>query len=386
MARSAPEKKTSPWLPCFAERQPAMLATLRALVEQESPSHRKAAVDRLGGLLAEELARLGGRVTRHPGGEFGDHLQADFAGGGGRPVLLLGHFDTVWELGTLQRMPFRVEEGRAWGPGTFDMKAGIVLMLEAVRGLRELRGGLPRPVTVLLNADEEVGSTSSRPVTERLAKQSAAVLVCEPAGPGGVVKTARKGVGGFQLKVTGRAAHAGLDFEKGASAILELARQVEKVSDFTDLRRGLTVSVGVIRGGTRTNVVPAEAEAEVDVRVARAADGTRLEKRFRALKPFDRRCRLEVTGGINRPPLERTAAVAALFKKAQQLSQELGLGRLKEVAVGGGSDGNFTAGLGIPTLDGLGGVGEGAHALHEHVVVAELPRRAALLAALIEAV
>jgi glutamate carboxypeptidase len=379
-------QKKDPMLHHFEQRQEAMVARLRALVERESPSHDQAAVDRLGDFLAAELEALGGRVTRHRNEAFGAHLQADFAGGGGKPVLLLGHFDTVYEMGTLERMPFVLKDGRAHGPGSFDMKSGIVLMLEAIAGLRELRGGLPRPVTVLLVTDEEVGSTSSRPITERLARQSAAVLVCEPAGAGGAVKTARKGVGGFHLKVTGVAAHAGLDFTRGQSAILELARQIERVSGFTDLKRGLTVSVGIIGGGTRTNVIAAEAFADVDVRIQRAADGQGIERKMRALKPFNRKCKLEVTGGINRPPMERTAGVAALYKKAQAVAAGLGLGKLKEIAVGGGSDGNFTAGLGIPTLDGLGGVGDGAHATHEHVVVAELPRRAALLAGLMEAV
>ena len=367
-------------------RQKEMLATLRRLVELESPSHDKAAVDRLGRHLAQEFARLRGRPQFHRQREFGDHLQADFAGGTGKPVLLLGHMDTVWDLGTLARMPFRVKDGSAWGPGSFDMKSGITQILYALRALREMRGGLPRPVTVLLVTDEEVGSHTSRPITEALARKSAAVLVMEPSqGRRGALKTARKGVGDYVIKVTGRAAHSGLDFEKGASAILELARQIEVIARFTDLRRGITVNPGVIRGGTRTNVVAAEAVAEVDARVKRRSDVTYLERKFRSLKPFDRHCRLEVSGGIGRPPLERTAGVAALFGLARGLARELGW-KLEEAAVGGGSDGNFTAALGVPTLDGLGGVGEGAHATHESVILAELPRRATLLARLLEAI
>jgi len=265
-----------------------------------------------------------------------------------------------------------------------DMKAGIAQMLFAIEALRELRGSLPRAVTVLLVSDEEVGSESSRAITERLAKRSAAVLVLEPAaGLEGALKTARKGVGNYTLKVLGRAAHAGLNPENGASAVLELARQVLEIVQFTDVRRGITVNPGIVRGGTRTNVVAAEAVAEVDVRVARMSDAARLDRRFRSLRPFNKRCRLELKGGINRPPLERTRQVAALFALARKAGAELGL-ELQEASVGGGSDGNFTAALGIPTLDGLGAVGEGAHASDESVLISELPRRTALLARLIE--
>ena len=367
----------------FASRQDAMLATLRELVEMESPSHDKAAVDRLGQVLAGKFSALGGRVQFHPGGALGNHLQADFDGGSGKPVLLLGHFDTVWEIGTLKTMPFRVEGGKAFGPGSFDMKGGIVMMLEAIGGLRQMRGGLPRPVTVLLNTDEEVGSESSRPVTERLARQCAAVLVLEPAGAGGRIKTARKGVGDYTVKITGIRSHAGLDFDKGRSAIVELARQILVMTRFTDRKRGITVNPGVIRGGTRTNVVAAEASVEVDIRIARMADAKPLERRFRGLKAVDRKCKLKVTGGINRPPLERTAGVAALYDLARELAAGVGW-KVGEIAVGGGSDGNFTAGLGVPTLDGLGAAGDGAHAHHEHILPAEWPRKTALIAGLLE--
>ena len=364
-----------------------MVELLRRLVEAESPSNNKQALDRLGRELAHEFEGLGGAISLHRQEDAGDHLQADFPGASSaKPVLLLGHFDTVWEVGTLQQMPWRVADGRAWGPGSFDMKSGIAIMLYALRALRELRGALPRPVSVLLVTDEEIGSNSSRPVTEALAKQAAAVLVCEPAqGLNGALKTARKGVGEYLVKVTGRATHSGLDFEKGASAILELAQQIGVIATFTDLGRGITVNPGVIHGGTRSNVIAAEAVAEVDARVTRLADAPELDARFRALKPFNPACKVEVTGGVNRPPLERTEAVARLYELARGIAQELGW-KLGEAAVGGGSDGNFTAALGIPTLDGLGGVGEGAHAQNESVLVDELPRRAALLAALIEGV
>ncbi len=367
----------------FRRRQDEMLATLRELVELESPSGDKAAVDRLGQTLAARFTALGGKVTRHRGGRFGDHLQADFRGAAGPPVLLLGHFDTVWDLGTLKKMPFRLDRGRAWGPGALDMKCGIVMMMFALDMLQTLHHRLPRPVTVLLNTDEEVGSETSRPVTEKLARRSAAVLVVEPAqGLAGALKTERKGVGDFTVRVTGVASHAGLDFEKGHNAILELARQVLAIADFTDLARGLTVSPGIIRGGTRTNVVPDAAEVEVDVRVARLRDAKPLERRFRSLRPHDKHCRLAISGGLNRPPMERTPGVARLFALAQELGQEIGW-PVAEAAVGGGSDGNFTAALGSPTLDGLGAVGEGAHASNESVLLEEIPRRTALLAGLI---
>jgi glutamate carboxypeptidase len=304
-----------------------------------------------------------------------------------KPVLLLGHYDTVYPLGTLTTMPCRVVDNMLTGPGVLDMKSGIALMLHALAALQDWhKERLPRPVTVLLVSDEEVGSDSSLAITGSLAKKAAAVLVLEPSyGLQGAVKTARKGVGEYLVKVTGKASHAGLDFQKGVNAILELAHQIEKVSSFTDLKKGLTINVGVVRGGSRTNIVPAEAAAQVDVRIARLKDGAGIDKKMRSLRPYNRKCKIEVTGGISRPPMERTAGVAALYTQAAAIARELGW-KLREAAVGGGSDGNFTASLGIPTLDGLGGVGDGAHAPHEHILISELPRRAALLAGLIEAV
>ena len=371
----------------FNARRDQIVSTVRELVEIESPSDNKAAVDRLAETVAQKFAALGGQVRVHHAIDFGNHLQLDFAGkSGGKPVLLLGHYDTVYPLGTLASMPCRIVDNKLTGPGVLDMKSGIALMLHSLAALREWGGGLPRPVTVLLVSDEEVGSDSSRKITESLAKKAAAVLVLEPSyGFEGAVKTARKGVGEYMVKVTGKASHAGLDFQKGANAILELAQQIEKVSSFTDLKKGLTVNVGIVNGGSRTNVVPAEATAQVDVRIARRKDAAGIDKRMRGLRPFNRKCRLEITGGINRPPMERTAGVAALYAKAVAIARELGW-KLGEAAVGGGSDGNFTAGLGIPTLDGLGGVGDGAHAVHEHILIPELPRRAALIAGLIESV
>jgi glutamate carboxypeptidase len=367
-------------------RQLEMVASVHEMVLRESPTQNKQACDALCSYLAMEFERLGGRVRIHRQRSTGDHLQVNFTGGKGRePVLLLGHFDTVYDVGTLETMPWREAKGRLYGPGVFDMKSGIAQMMFALAASREIRGGLPRPVTVLLVSDEEGGSASSRALTEKIARQCSAVLVCEPSGPGGALKTARKGVGSFLMKITGQAAHSGLDFEKGQSAILELAHQIQAISRLTDLSRGVTLNVGVVRGGTRTNVIAAEATAEVDLRIARKADGAPMERKVRGLRPVNLKCKIEIEGGINRPPMERTKQVVALFELARQIAHELGFS-LAEIAVGGGSDGNFTGGIGIPTLDGLGAVGEGAHASHESIVAAELPRRAALLAGLIEAI
>jgi glutamate carboxypeptidase len=371
----------------FQDRNDQMVQTIRQLVETESPSDNKEAVDRLGALLAGRFEGLGGHAKFHRVQRFGDHLQVDFDGAsGGKPVMLLGHLDTVYPLGTLATMPCRVADGCLWGPGSFDMKSGIAFVLHAIEALRAWHEDkLPRPLTILLVSDEEVGSETSRLITENLAKKSEAVLVLEPShGAEGALKTARKGIGEYVLKVTGKAAHSGLDFEKGQSAILELAKQIIAISKFVDVKRGLTLNVGTVRGGTRVNVIPAEASAVLDVRVARKQDAAGIDRRLRSLKPFNRKCKLEIAGGMNRPPMERTPAGATLYKKAADIAKQLGW-KLEEAAVGGGSDGNFTAGLGIPTLDGLGGVGEGAHATHESVMISELPKRAALLTALIEA-
>jgi glutamate carboxypeptidase len=369
----------------FSERTDAITETIRYLVEIESPSDIKAAVDRLGAFLASRFEQLGGRAKFHRTADFGDHLQVDFSATSKRkPVLLLGHLDTVYPIGTLSRMPCRIADGRLWGPGTLDMKSGIGLMLHAVEGLRSWHGDrMPRAVTILLVSDEEVGSKSRR-ITESLAKNCAAVLVLEPAyGLKGALKTSRKGVGEYTLKVTGKSAHSGLDFEKGQSAILELARQIIAISKLVDVKRGVTMNVGVMSGGTRVNVVPAEASATLDARVLRMKDAPAIDRKLRGLRPCNRACKLEVSGGINRPPMERTKGVIELYEQAAGIAKQLGW-KLEEAAVGGGSDGNFTAALGIPTLDGLGGVGEGAHAAHESILISELPRRAALVAQLIE--
>jgi len=369
----------------FESHLDPLVQTIREFVELESPSDSKPATDRMGACLAQMFAQLGGRPLVHRAVEYGDNLQIDFPGSSNaKPVLLLGHFDTVYPLGTLPAMPCRIDNGRLYGPGVLDMKAGIALMLFVLEALQTWHKQLPRPVTVFLVSDEEVGSYSSRKITEDLARKSAAVLVLEPAaGLRGAVKTARKGVGEYILSVKGIAAHAGLDPGKGHSAILELARQIAVISTLNDLKSGISVNPGVIRGGTRTNVIAAEAAAEIDVRIKSAKQAASLDRNLRALKPFDKRCKLAIEGGINRLPMERKPGVVALYKKAKAIAKRISW-KLDEAAVGGGSDGNFTAGIGIPTLDGLGAVGEGAHAIHEHIVISELPRRALLLAGLIE--
>jgi glutamate carboxypeptidase len=280
-------------------------------------------------------------------------------------------------------MPCRLRAGRLWGPGTLDMKAGVAMAFTAIEMLAEA-DLLRREIVLLLNGDEEIGSTVSRPITEKLAKTCSSVYVLEPA-QGLAYKTARKGIGNWRVDVKGIAAHAGVDFEKGANAIRELAHVIEKVSGWTELNRGLTVSVGVAGGGTRTNVIPAHAWAEVEARIVRRADGPRIERKFAALKSLkltNPRCTLTVTGGVNRPPMERSRGTVRLFRKAQTLAHELGF-TLNEASTGGGSDGNFTAALGIPTLDGMGAVGEGAHAQHESVIVDHIAPRTALLAAML---
>jgi len=363
------------------------LHQLKLLVEIESPSDNKQGVDAASHLVSIWLAALGAKITLHPQRTHGDILQADFPGRNRRPrMLLLGHLDTVHEMGSLTRMPWREHDGYVYGPGIFDMKFGVVQMFFALRALLHIQRSLPGPVTVLLNPDEELGSPVSRPITEKLAPRHDAVLVFEPSsGPDGACKTSRKGVGQYLLRVEGKAAHAGLDFELGASANLELAQQLPRIAALTDLNRGITVNPGVIRGGTRSNVIAESAEAEIDVRVVSAAQARTLERALTALRPVDPRCTLHLSGSMNRMPFERTANTIKLYRKARKLASDLGF-ELPEIGVGGGSDGNITANLGIPTLDGLGAVGEGAHTPEERILDREIPRRIALAASLIQGV
>ena len=364
-------------------KQSDLIELTRKLAVCESPSDCKAAVDACVAVAVGEIRARGGRVKLHRQREYGDVIEARFRPrkrNAMKPLMLLGHLDTVWPVGTLRTMPWRVADGRLWGPGTLDMKAGVAMALTAIEMLIEA-DLLEREVILLLNSDEEIGSPVSRPVTEKLAGECEAVFVLEPA-QGLAYKTARKGTGNWRIDIRGIAAHAGVDFEKGASALRELSRVIETVSDWTDLKRGLTVSVGVAGGGTKTNVIAAEAFAEVDVRIAKIADGGRIERKFAALKAADKRCSLSIVGGINRPPMERTRGTVHLFEQARALAGELGF-VLNEAATGGASDGNLTSALGVPTLDGMGAVGEGAHASHESIVLEHLAPRTALLAGML---
>jgi glutamate carboxypeptidase len=374
-----------PLLSYTLSKQNEIIALIRELVECESPSHDKAAVDRFVDLFESKVHDIG-KVKTFRGGVFGRHFRCEFKLPGRRKtgqILALGHSDTVWPLGTLKSMPFEQREGRLWGPGVLDMKAGLAFFVFAMRALRDLEIPVTDRVVLQVNSDEEVGSDTSRPLTEEAARQSRFVLVLEPGtGLEGKLKTARKGVGDYTVVVRGKASHAGVDFSAGASAILELARQIERIAGFTRLARGITVNPGVISGGTRTNVVAAEARAEVDVRIARLKDAAYLERRFRSLKAVDKRCSIEVAGGLNRPPMERTPGGRDLFRHTKKLAAGMGFA-IEESASGGGSDGNFTAALGVPTLDGLGGVGEGAHASHESILVDRIADRAALMAKLV---
>ena len=364
-------------------KQPALLDLARKLVLAESPSDTKAAVDACVAIAADEIRLRGGRVRLHRQRDFGDIVEARFGPrrrNSAKPTLLLGHLDTVWPIGTLRTMPWRIADGRLWGPGTLDMKVGVVMALTAIEMLTEA-DLLNGEIVLLLNSDEEIGSPASRAITEKLAKECSAVFVLEPA-QGLAYKTARKGTGNWRIDIHGKAAHAGVDFEKGASALREMSRVIENVSNWTDLKHGLTVSVGVAGGGTKTNVIPAEAFAEVDVRIARISDGPPIVRKFASLKAKDKRCSLSITGGINRPPMERTRGTVRLFQQASSLAAELGF-LLEEAATGGASDGNFTSALGIPTLDGMGAVGEGAHATHESVFLEHIAPRTAMLAGML---
>jgi glutamate carboxypeptidase len=376
-----------PILSLARKKQKDLIAFLRELVECESPSDDPQSIERFASLFELRTRDLT-RCRRFNGGKhFGPHLQCQFDLPGparkSGQILALGHSDTVYPMGTLSRMPFKLAKGRLWGPGVLDMKGGVAMFVFAMRVLRELDIPVKRRVVLQLNSDEEVGSESSRPLTEKEAIQSDAVLVLEPGqGLEGAAKTARKGIGDYRVTVHGQAAHSGVDFGKGASAVVELARQIDKIAGFTDVKTGVTVNPGVISGGSRANVVAEYATSEVDIRVPRMKDFQALERKFRSLKVIDKRCRLEVEGGLNRPPMERTRAIVNLYQKARTIAEGLGV-QLEERATGGGSDGNFTAALGVATLDGIGAVGEGAHSSGESILVDRIPDRVALLAHLV---
>src|SRR5215472_11130264 len=366
---------------------PEMLAVLRQFVIVESPSLEKAAADHCCGVIAEEWRKRGGSVERILQKHRGDHLRVIFAPEQSRSagqLLVLGHYDTVYPTGTLAKMPFRVSSEKAHGPGTFDMKAGIVQAIFAMQALQQAKVALTKQIVFLWTSDEEIGSASSRKLIETETRRSDAVFVLEPSfGPRGLLKTARKGVGEAQLLVQGRASHAGLAPEEGINAIHELAHQIARIEKWNDRRRGVSINADVVEGGTRANVVAESARAVLDLRALRASDMRALEQRLHSLRPNHKGARLKITGGFDRPPLERKVC-AALFARSKGLAKQMNLA-LGECTAGGGSDGNFTGALGIPTLDGLGAVGDGAHSAHEYVLINTMPVRAALLAALLAA-
>ncbi len=371
----------------FSRRQKEILALTRSLVEAESPSGDEVGSNKVVSLLAASARSIGAinSIDRIASESYGCHLRIrafNAAGQKTAPLVILGHTDTVHLRGSLDSRPWRVEGSRVYGPGIFDMKANCALALEALRACEALGTKPQRPITVLLTCDEETGSPAGRGLVESEALRAHAALVLEPPASGGRVKTARKGTGMFTITVHGRAAHAGLDPEKGVSAVLELARQTVRLHAMNDLEKGTTVTVGTLHGGTHSNVVPAEASAEIDLRFSSTELGRWLEHEILNLKPFDPRAQLVVSGEINRPPLERTDKVERLYERARSIAAMLDFD-LGEASVGGASDGNFVGAMGVPVLDGLGIEGDGAHAAHEHIFADNIPLRGALLAGLI---
>jgi len=376
------ERAGDPMLAWAQRRHEDMIALLGRLVDLDTPAQEKARVDEAASMVSDAAERNGATVVRLPQADVGDVLRFRWDGApGSTRILLLAHVDTVWPVGEAGRRPFRRANGTLTGPGVFDMKAGVVQALFATMALTDAVGDARPDVRLLLTTDEETGSRASRSLIEAEARTADAVLVVEPASEGGALKTARKGIGMYEMTIRGRAAHAGIEPEKGVSAVLELAHQVEALHQLSDAARGINVTVGRVTGGTRRNVVPAEAWAEIDLRVPTSDDAKRLDLAIRRLQAKTAGASVEVSGGINRPPMERTDGVVRLFEAAVAAGRDLGIA-IAESSTGGGSDGNFTAALGIPTLDGLGAVGGGAHSLDEHVIEAQVPRRTALLAGL----
>jgi glutamate carboxypeptidase len=373
----------------FIARQGESVALLRHLVELESPSSDKAALDRLGAFIAAQLRDVGASVEVMPQVSAGDHFVATLGDSSASPIVTMCHIDTVWPVGTLATMPWREEGkppgllgGRLCGPGVYDMKASTAMLIAALRYLRATQTRLAHPLRMLFTTDEETGSHTSRALIEAEAKKAALVLCLEPALSNGALKTLRKGTGGFTITAYGRAAHAGADHARGINAIEEIVRQVTALHQMTNHETGTTVNVGMISGGTASNVVPERAQVEVDLRVTTPAEGERIVKAIQDLQPQLPGARLEIVGGLNRPPMERTPLIVEAFQKAKAIAAGIGL-ELQEGATGGASDANFVAPLGVPTLDGLGAVGNGGHAADEHVIAASLPERTALLAAII---
>lgn len=371
----------------FEGKREEILDFIRWLVEQESMSRVTEATRRIAENLGVRLAQSGATVDVLTDADFGATVCAryatDTAQSERKQLLIVGHLDTVWPIGTLAARPFRIEEGRAFGPGIFDMKSGVAIAAFAMRAIKELGHKMRGPVTLLMTGDEETGSHFSREIIEEEARHAHAALVLEPPIPGGTIKTGRKGVGEFRLLVHGRPAHAGNDPRAGISAITEIAHQILAINSMIDYERGTTLNVGVVHGGVLSNVIAAEASASIDMRFRTIEEGQRITEAMQSLRPVMDGARIEVRGGINRPPLVRTAEVGKLFEHAKRLASDIGF-ELREGSVGGGSDGNFIAALGVPVLDGLGVDGAGAHAEHEHIIVEDIPRRAALLTRLIE--
>ena len=363
--------------PSVDRRFDAFVADVREFVELESPTTDKAACDRAGRHFAERFREYAGaEIVWHGQERQGDHFEAR-VGRGARKILLLGHFDTVWPAGTIGRLPCRIERDRLTGPGSFDMKCGDIQALWALRLLTEAGAGTDKTFTFLANSDEEIGSPTSRPIIERLARDSECVFVLEPAvGAEGAIKLWRKGIGMYTLEVDGVASHAGADPEKGRSAVLELAHQVIDLHNLNNAALGTTVNIGVVHGGTRRNVVAAHAEAEIDLRVRTADEARRADEAIRNRPAFVSGTTARIRGGLNRPPMEETEASRRLYALARRIAADEGFD-LPAGGTGGGSDGNFTAALGVPTLDGLGAVGDGGHAEHEHVVVSTMAPRLA---------
>ncbi len=364
-----------------------LTSLLKTLVETESPSHDKSAVDRVGMIVAEEMQRLNGQVEIVQNAETGSHVLAKFHPSSlilhpSKPILILCHLDTVFPLGTIQKTPYREDGDKIFGPGALDMKGGIVIALAAIEEAQ--KRGLNRPVALLCTSDEEIGSHASRALIEQLAKESALVLVMEPALPDGSLKTWRKGVGGFDIKARGRAAHAGGDHQAGRNAIEEMSHQVIAIQKLTDYSKQTTLNVGVIHGGTVSNVVPEEATIQVDVRVMQHSEWERVEAEVKNLKPILDGTTIEVTGGLNRPPMPFDDRMKATFEKAKSIASKIGI-ELKAGGTGGGSDGNFVAALGIPLLDGMGAVGEGYHSEREYIFAESMGQKAKLIAELIRA-
>lgn len=377
-------KQATMYLDYFLSKQDEVLNLTRALVEAESPSGDEEGSKAVVSLIADAATSIpGANIERFSAAGYGEHLRITaFSEAQGKPVVLLGHTDTVHPRGSLNERPWRVEGGKAYGPGVFDMKANCALALEVIRACGQAEEKPRRPLVLLLTCDEENGSPSGRALVEEAAQTAHAVLVMEPSASGGSVKTGRKGTGMYTIRAQGRAAHAGLEPEKGASAVLELARQTDRLHSMNNHGNGISINVGVFHGGTLSNVVPAEARADVDVRFSTTEEAQLVERQIRSLKPFDERVSLEVSGGINRPPLERSEKVMELYHKARAIAAQLNF-ELDETQVGGASDGNFAAAAGAAVLDGLGIAGDGAHTVHEHIIVEDIPRRGALLTQLV---